>query len=209
MFPVLLMGIFYWNAHAADYHPIRSQRFFLMAAGFILLYGWILVEVVIRKQRSIFQLCAQSSFFLYIFMVLIVTGYFIAFREVSIHHWWTSAMHRIAVRDRVNLELFKMFRIYHLSSIQIVGNFMMLLPLGVYLPVLYKNCRQAWVMIPVAFMISTSIEVMQLSTSYRSCDVDDIFLNTLGAATGFILFIVVRNFSKSSLLSSSHPSAIA
>src|SRR4051812_47902305 len=126
LMPVLLLGIFYLDAHSADYRHTSGRRLFLLALSFLILYSWILWEVIRRKQRSFFQVFAQSSFFVYIFMVLTLTGFFIVFREVSMHDWWHKVQLRIDRKDRVNLELFRMFSIYRISSTQIVGNFLML-----------------------------------------------------------------------------------
>jgi glycopeptide antibiotics resistance protein len=121
-------------------------------------------------------------------MVLTLTGYFILFREVSAHDWWHKMMVRIDRKDHVNLQLFKMFRIYKIMSRQIVGNFVMLLPLGIFLPLLYKRISGFFGVFLVSLLVSATIELLQLVTSFRSADVDDIFLNTIGACTGFLIY---------------------
>lgn len=69
-----------------------------LALTICLLYGWILIEVWVRKQISFAQIALQSSFYVYIFMVLTLTGYFIVFREVSANNWWDSVqIHFLAV----------------------------------------------------------------------------------------------------------------
>jgi len=206
--PVVVLGIFYLQAHEADYHHTSGKRLYILAASLVFLYGWILMEVIIWKQRNFFDLVTQSSFFVYVFMVLTLTGFFILFREVSAHGWWHRVNVRIDNKDRVNLELFKMFHIYRISSTQIVGNFIMLMPLGMYLPILYRKLNNFFVVAAVAFFISFLIEFLQLITSFRSADVDDILLNTTGACVGFVIFRIVVHMSKSSL-SSPGTSALA
>lgn len=188
LLPVLVLGGIYLRAHAGDYRHVSGQRLLLLMLSVALLYGWIFLEVIFGKQKTIFQVTARSSFYVYIFMVLTLTGYFILFREVSVHDWWHRMLARVEGRQRVNLRLFEMFRIYRISSRQIIGNFIMLLPLGIYLPVLYKRMKHFIPVVLVCFFISLTIEVLQLVTSYRSADVDDILLNTLGACFGFILY---------------------
>jgi glycopeptide antibiotics resistance protein len=147
---------------------------------------------MIKKQKGFFQIATQASFYVYIFMVLTLTGYFIFFKEVSAHNWWHKMMVRIDRKDHVNFELFKMFKIYKLSSKQIIGNFIMLLPLGIFLPLLYKKVSSFLLVLVTSLFISTLIELLQLITSFRSADVDDIFLNALGACTGFIIYKLVQ-----------------
>jgi glycopeptide antibiotics resistance protein len=190
--PVLVLGVIYLYIRRSDYHHTAGPRLLFLAFTFFLLYGWILLETWKRKQKNLLQVTIQSSFYVYFFMVLSLTGYFILFREVSAHGWWHRMMERVAHRERVNLELFKMFKIYKLSSMQVVGNFIMLLPLGIYLPLLYRRTRNFFVVAIIAFTVSLVIELLQLVTSFRSTDVDDILLNTIGACFGFIIYAVIR-----------------
>lgn len=191
LLPVCILGVFYLYDHYETYAHVRSKRLLFLALTVVLLYGWIVLETWIRKQNSFGQIAIQSSFYVYIFMVLTLTGYFILFREVSANNWWENMMRRIDRRDHVNLELFKIFKIYKLSNTQIVGNFIMLMPLGIYLPLLYKRLSNFFVVLFVCFLVSAVIELLQLITSYRSADIDDVLLNTAGAFTGFILYKLI------------------
>ncbi|HEX2608931.1 MAG TPA: VanZ family protein [Flavisolibacter sp.] len=137
----------------------------------------------------------QSSFFIYVFMVLTLTGYFILFREVSAQDWWSKMQLRIQHRDHVNLTLLQVFKIYKFSDKQVLGNLVMLLPLGIYLPLLYKLGRKPLNVIVISFMASAGIELLQLATRFRSADVDDILLNTLGACMGYVIFAIVRSMT--------------
>jgi glycopeptide antibiotics resistance protein len=47
-------------------------------------------------------------------------------------------------------------------------------------------------------LFSVAIELLQLVTSFRSTDIDDVFLNTTGAAFGYITFLIVSNYFRSS-----------
>ncbi|MFL5741397.1 MAG: VanZ family protein [Flavisolibacter sp.] len=190
--PVLVLGTIYLYVHRADYRHTAGPRLLFLAFNLFLLYGWIFLETWKRKQKNLVQVTLQSSFYVYFFMVLSLTGYFILFREVSAHGWWHRMIERVEHRERVNLELFKMFKIYKLSSRQIVGNFIMLLPLGLYLPLLYRRARSFFAVAFIAFTVSFLIELLQLVTSFRSADVDDILLNTTGACFGFVIYAGMR-----------------
>ena len=144
----------------------------------------------------------QSSFYVYVFMVLTLTGYFILFKEISSHDWWGKLNSRIERRDHVNLKLFEVFKIYKLTDLQVVGNFIMLLPMGIYLPLLYKKLRSFFPVLFACFGVSLLIEFLQLATRYRSADVDDLLLNTAGAIVGFAIYklvMVSTNSSKSKI----------
>ena len=102
---------------------------------------------------------------------------------------------RIVRHDRVNLEPFKTIDIYQTLGKQVLGNFVMLLPLGIYLPLLYTKLRKAYsffAVLLICFLVSVGIELLQLATSYRSADIDDVILNTVGGATGFIIYQLIK-----------------
>jgi glycopeptide antibiotics resistance protein len=141
------------------------------------------------------EITVQASFFIYVFAVLQLTGYFILFKEISSHGWWDKMNDRIVRHDRVNLEPFKTIDIYQTFGKQVLGNFVMLLPLGIYLPLLYTRLRKAYsffAVLLICFLVSDGIELLQLATSYRSADIDDVILNTLGGGTGFIIYLVIK-----------------
>jgi len=195
--PVLVLTVFFLHDHyASDYKHVSNKRLIFLGLTILLLYGWILIEVFYRKQSSVFNMVVQSSFYVYVFSVLTLTGFFILFREISVHDWWHKMELRVEKRTRVNFELFKMFRIYKMTSKQVLGNLIMLLPLGIYLPLLYKRTSSFFPVVIASMCISVTIELLQLVTSYRSTDIDDVLLNTTGAGAGFIIYLVTRTAGK-------------
>jgi len=187
--PVLLLTLLYLKDHyREEYRHAGIERLLLFAATLLILYGWIVISVFIWKQRTAFSLLLQSSFFVYVFMVLTLTGYFILFREISSHGWWNNMRLRIRQEDHVNLTPFQIFKIYKLSDKQVVGNFIMLLPLGIYLPLLYNRLNNFFLVLLLSLLVALTIELLQLATRFRSADVDDVILNTSGSLLGFALF---------------------
>jgi glycopeptide antibiotics resistance protein len=191
--PVLILTFLLIHSR---YYPvlshIGSKRELLFIISIALVYAWILIEIVTRKQSSGRDMLIQASFFIYIFMVLVLTGYFGLFREIASHDWWHRMIERVHRKDHVNLKLFQVFKIYHISDLQVAGNFIMLVPLAIYLPVLYRRMSNIFVVVFTCLLVSVFIEVMQLFSHYRSCDVDDVLLNTSGALMGYILFRICK-----------------
>jgi glycopeptide antibiotics resistance protein len=70
--------------------------------------------------------------------------------------------------------------------------------LGIFLPLLYKRVSNFFGVFLVSLLASATIELLQLASSFRSTDVDDVFLNTLGACTGFVIFKFISFVIKSS-----------
>ncbi|KAF1681300.1 VanZ family protein [Bacillus mexicanus] len=82
------------------------------------------------------------------------------------------------------------------------GNLILLLPVGLLFPLLFKKLNNAKRILLIGFFISLFIELTQLSFSvylgsvYRSFDVDDLMLNTLGTLIGYWFFYILRRFHK-------------
>jgi glycopeptide antibiotics resistance protein len=81
--------------------------------------------------------------------------------------------------------------------INFVGNIVMFIPIGILLPLLWKKYDRAWRTVGIGFLLSLIIEILQLP-QMRSSDVDDLWLNTLGACIGYVLYkFLPINFKKS------------
>jgi len=193
LIPVVLLTLFYLKDHyREEYRHAGAKRLLLVAITLIVLYAWFIVSVCVWKQQNLPQILMQSSFFVYVFMVLTLTGYFILFRELSTYGWWENMRLRIRREDHVNLTAFKIFKIYEPSDKQIVGNLVMLFPMGIYLPILYRRLNNFFLFLLVSLLVACSIELFQLATKFRSADVDDVILNVTGAVVGFILFKTIQ-----------------
>ena len=78
------------------------------------------------------------------------------------------------------------------------GNTVLLLPMGIFLPLIWSKFRRAGKVTLFAFLFSLTIEVLQLLSCYlgnmgRAFDIDDILLNTLGAFIGITLYTLYTN----------------
>jgi glycopeptide antibiotics resistance protein len=162
----------------------------------LLLYAWIILVTIRKRQENFLQVVVQSSFFVYVFAVLQLTGYFILFREISSSDWWGKMNHRIETHDHVNFKVFDTMNRYDIFSKQIIGNAIMLFPLGIFLPLLYKRLRKFssfLIVLFISLIVSISIEILQLATNYRSTDIDDVILNTAGACAGFLFYQLIKS----------------
>lgn len=74
------------------------------------------------------------------------------------------------------------------ALINLVGNVVMFIPLGIFMPGIFlKKPGFFSTIFTVAAMI-IAVELVQLVTLLGSCDVDDLILNLLGAAIGYFLW---------------------
>lgn len=68
-----------------------------------------------------------------------------------------------------------------------VLNILLFLPLGVFLPFLYERFKSAKNVAVYGFLMSLSIELLQLFNAGIT-DVNDLIMNTLGAVLGYLLW---------------------
>lgn len=72
----------------------------------------------------------------------------------------------------------------------IFGNVIGFLPYGFILPIIGRNMRNGILITVSGFCLSLLVETIQLVTRVGCFDVDDLILNTLGAALGYLGFFV-------------------
>lgn len=96
--------------------------------------------------------------------------------------------------DTANFTLFKTIRMYidysyMLNSFEnLVGNVAVFVPFGFLFPYVFRRGRNFLVMLLNAFLFVLGIEVFQLFSAFGAFDVDDILLNCVGAAIGYICY---------------------
>ncbi|RDU23385.1 VanZ family protein [Anaerosacchariphilus polymeriproducens] len=74
--------------------------------------------------------------------------------------------------------------------INLVGNVVGFMPIGFIPPIITKRCRSICFMTLLGLECSLLIEISQLIFKVGSFDVDDLILNTLGAAAGYLVFAI-------------------
>jgi len=97
----------------------------------------------------------------------------------------------------INFHLFRVFTdvynaIHYLNLwqpffINFLGNIAIFMPIGFLLPLLWRKMEKFFFVFFTGLGLSLFIETMQLP-QYRSTDVDDLWLNTLGAIIGFCIY---------------------
>ena len=80
----------------------------------------------------------------------------------------------------------------HDTLLNIIGNVGLFVPSGIVLPVIYKKLNSFAKVTAAGAIMSLTVEVLQLPFSVRASDVDDLILNTLGCAIGYLIFTVAK-----------------
>jgi len=76
----------------------------------------------------------------------------------------------------------------------IVGNVIAFMPMGFLIPIIEKKNKSFWKVLAGSAIISFFVEAMQYVFSVGSFDVDDIILNSLGGAAGFIIYYFIKKY---------------
>ena len=72
----------------------------------------------------------------------------------------------------------------------IFGKVIGFLPWGFILPIIFRRMDRVFLIFLSGFLLSLIVEVIQLISKVGCFDVDDLILNTAGAAAGYVLFAV-------------------
>lgn len=193
LLPVLILALLYFRPiYHGSYAMAGLRGKASLAFGVCIMFLVMIIGVYKKKQETFLQGFIQSSFLVYVFMVLTLTGYFTLFREVAAHGWWHGVLHRIQTKERINLRPFLMFKQFRIGSTQVIGNLVMLLPLGIYTPLLFPKLSGFFRVFFICLLVSICIELMQLITNVRSTDIDDVILNTSGAVVGYLIYRFLR-----------------
>ncbi len=123
--------------------------------------------------KKLYEKSAKILTFPYIFIVL-----------------WITLIDRITTHKRIiKLPFWEIWEFFHGDSEMmkyIIGNIIMLVPLGVLIRVWFKNIESVWKVLFIGLTVSFTIEILQLITTRGLFEFDDIIHNTLGAVAGFM-----------------------
>ena len=106
---------------------------------------------------------------------------------------------------RYNLILFREIRRFWIYRSQIglgtallnlAGNVLIFVPFGFFWPTMSarKRRRRGLSTVWLGFLLSLTVECVQLLTKCGSFDVDDLLLNTLGALAGYLLYAGIQHY---------------
>ena len=109
---------------------------------------------------------------------------------------WNRELFDMYVQNSLNLVPFKTVMQYFNRgtvsqfAVNIVGNLICLMPLGILLPLNFEKQRRTWIFLLTCVLIVSAVEIIQIATLSGSCDIDDLILNVSGA---FIIYLFTKN----------------
>ena len=136
--------------------------------------------------KKIYQIAKYIIFAAYIVMLV----YFVFFAEMF-------GRTHVPTEYRYNLVPFKeinrFIKYRHQLGmtnvfINVVGNIAAFMPFGVGLPIIIRKKAKFLTVFLCTFAFSLLIELIQLVSRVGCCDIDDLILNTIGGALGYICY---------------------
>lgn len=100
-------------------------------------------------------------------------------------------------RDKVNMAVMGTWGTTLRSHAFVIENLMLFIPLGILLPLCFPGARKSWICIISGCIFSIFIETVQWITQRGNCELDDVIMNTLGTAVGWMIYMGVRIASDS------------
>lgn len=85
------------------------------------------------------------------------------------------------------------------AIINIIGNIVLFIPFGCMLPWKFTKINNLTTVTFAGFLLSLSIECVQIIIPHRWVDIDDIILNVTGAVVGYGSFCLVNKFQQRNL----------
>lgn len=79
-----------------------------------------------------------------------------------------------------------------LAHVNLLGNILLFIPLGLFPPLLFPKMQRFWKVTVLTAGIMAAVELAQMLLLVGTCDVDDLILNVTGAALGYWLFRILH-----------------
>lgn len=147
-------------------------------------------ETFFAKRAGWIRRIRRTGIVLFVIYVLLLI-YFLFFSESYGRTAWEERSYRYNLIPFVEIRRFWKYR-RELGSFafytNLVGNVAGFLPFGFILPIICRGMRSPFLIIFSGLGLSLCVETIQLVTRVGCFDVDDLILNTVGAALGYLAF---------------------
>lgn len=137
-------------------------------------------------------------------LLLIFTGCMAGVLLMTLRGSWAapvkmleSARLRLANQQMINLTPFETIARTlrsapdSLARKELIGNFVLFMPWGFFLPLLWRRYRGFFRMTGMCLLLTCAIEGIQLFIG-RTVDIDDVIVNFCGSMTGAVLWLLVH-----------------
>lgn len=148
-----------------------------------------------KETKRIIQTLGKVLFVVYVLALI----YFLFFSEEYGRVAMEERQYRYNLVPFVEIRRFWVYREqlgFWAVFTNLFGNVAGFLPFGFMLPVISGKMRSGWMIVLSGFGLSVAVEVIQLITKVGCFDVDDMILNTAGAAIGYLFFFICNHLRR-------------
>lgn len=162
--------------------------------------GFLWIGAFLFTKQSGENICMRINLWIYLGLFLLLFVQLTLFdpmwgRDGGFGVEWNKELINAYIKNSMNLVPFKTITAFlakgdlRLFMVNIVGNLVCLMPLGVLLPLLSEKQKKSGVFLLTCSLIVITVELLQFVTLAGSCDVDDLILNVAGA---FIIYSISK-----------------
>ena len=193
---MILVGLYIAADLVPNFILSTSGRLFLLCGGCLFLWcGGVLFTKAVGNNRPMkINLWIFLGLYLMLFATLTLFDPMWG-RNGGFGIIWTKELFETYAENSLNLVPFRTITAYFSSDnfktslINLGGNFVCLMPLGILLPLVSEKQNRAGVFLLTCSGIVLAVELLQFLTLAGSCDIDDLILNVAGA---FLVFGLVK-----------------
>ena len=144
-----------------------------------------------KKKRTNILRYIFTCFFLVSLVAILLQTVSFNFDAYGLHYWGSVNLVPFHEISRMVDNTMNGYAVRYFFE-NMVGNILLFIPFGLFLPVTFPKIKHWWLMIVFGFSLSILIESAQLFMPGRSTDVDDVILNTFGCMIGVLLYLGCR-----------------
>lgn len=166
----------------------------------LVILGWVIFRICANRRRGSFSWKWEAVQLLFLINLAVISRMVFHPMETNngqimplVFDAATAWPFRINLIPFVNLFDYETNRSMWLN---VIGNAAMFIPTGILTPLLYKHLDSLKKTVLTGFLISLTIEILQLPFAVRASDVDDLILNTAGCLAGYGILCLVRFLKK-------------
>ena len=156
-----------------------------------LICGTMLVAALILVNGLWYQY--RRCLFIYLSKVIFL-GLFVAYIYILLQLAYFSRLP--GSRNTISLFLGETWQDSVQSKAYVLENILMMIPFGLLLPRVLKPAESIFCCIPLGFFFSVSLEYAQFLSQRGHMQVDDVVMNVMGTAIGYLLFVSIKLLCK-------------